>query len=155
MDYASHVIDLINYLLAPVSSVKASVLKSIFSQNVDDAVYAMLELSNQVSGLLTVNWSDDTIRKMSTSITINAQKGKMISDANELKVFFRDKNCPAGYSKGWNIKYVTDLTKEVDFICAEKSIRHKLIILSKPFRGKYPTQLIISKARGTLIKQFH
>jgi len=70
LDYASHVIDLINDLLSPVNSVKGSLLKSIYSKNVEDAVYSLLELSNGVSGVLSVNWSDDTYRKMSTTVTI-------------------------------------------------------------------------------------
>jgi predicted dehydrogenase len=141
MDYASHVIDLVNYMLAPVISVKASILKSVFSKDVDDAVYAMLELSNKVTGLLTVNWSDDTIRKMSTSITINAKKGKLISDANELKVFFKDDNCPEGYSKGWNIKYVTDLTKEVAFYLRGEEYSAQIDYFIKAVQGKVPNNI--------------
>lgn len=141
MDYASHVIDLINYILAPVSKVKASMLKSIFSKDVDDAVYSMLELSNNVSGLLTVNWSDDTIRKMSTSITINAKKGKLVSDANELKVYFRDNNCPDGYSKGWNIKHVTDLTKEVEFYLRGEEYSSQIDYFIKAIQGKVPNNI--------------
>jgi predicted dehydrogenase len=115
MDYASHVIDLINYLISPVQSVPSSMLKSVFSRSVEDAVFAMLKLSNGVSGVLSVNWSDETYRKMTTSVQINGRKGKIVSDANELKVFFNDGECPQGYSKGWNVKYVTDLTPQVDF----------------------------------------
>ncbi|MEJ0082999.1 MAG: hypothetical protein WDM78_19075 [Puia sp.] len=107
----------------------------------DDAVYAMLELSNQVSGLLTVNWSDDTIRKMSTSITINAQKGKLISDANELKVFFRDNNCPEGYSKGWNIKYITELTQEVSFYLRGEEYSAQIDYFIKAVQGIVPNTI--------------
>ncbi|HET7003531.1 MAG TPA: hypothetical protein VFI33_19550, partial [Puia sp.] len=112
-----------------------------YSKNVDDAVYAMLELSNQVSGLLTVNWSDDTIRKMSTSITINAQKGKLISDANELKVFFRDNHCPDGYSKGWNIKYVTELTQEVAFYLRGEEYSAQIDYFIKAVQGVVPNTI--------------
>lgn len=115
MDYASHVIDLINDILSPITAIKGSILKSIYSKKVDDAVYSILELSDKTTGMLSVNWSDETYRKMSTSITINGEKGKIISDANELKVYFKDDHCPEGYSKGWNVKYVTDLTPQVDF----------------------------------------
>lgn len=115
MDYASHVIDLIHYILAPVAKVNGSLLKSIFSGSVEDAVYALLVLENKLSGTLSVNWSDETYRKMSTSITISGSKGKIISDANELKVYFKSADHPNEYSKGWNVKYVTDLTEPVDF----------------------------------------
>lgn len=116
MDYASHVVDLLNHLISPVIEVYSSMVKSVYSTNVDDAVYALLKLNNNVTGVLSVNWSDETYRKMSTSITVIGTRGKIISDASELKVYFKDAaDCPAGYTKGWNIKYVTDLAEQVDF----------------------------------------
>jgi predicted dehydrogenase len=115
MDYASHVIDLINDIISPIDSCKGSILKSIYSKNVDDSVYALVGTTSGASGVLSVNWSDETYRKMSTSITIIGSKGKIISDANELKVYFKGDVFPKGYSKGWNVKYVTDLTEEVNF----------------------------------------
>src|SRR5690606_2561922 len=51
LDYASHVIDLINDLLSPIVSAKGTIIKSVYSANVDDAVYSLLELSNEVSGV--------------------------------------------------------------------------------------------------------
>lgn len=135
MDYASHVIDLVNYLLAPVSEVKASLLKSIHSREVEDAVYALMVLQNKISGVLSVNWSDDTHRKMSTTVTIDAKKGKIISDANELKVFFKDE-APQGYSKGWNVKYVTDLTEEVWFYLRGEEYSAQMDHFIKAVQGK-------------------
>src|ERR1700739_416734 len=44
MDYASHVIDLTNDILSPICNVKGADLKSVFSGQVEDAVYALLEL---------------------------------------------------------------------------------------------------------------
>jgi predicted dehydrogenase len=115
MDYASHVIDLINYLIAPITIVDSSRLKKIFSVDVEDAVYAMVRLENGVSGMLSVNWSDETYRKMSTSVTIIGKNGKIIVDANECKIFFKSKEVPEGYSQGWNTRYLTDLTPTVQF----------------------------------------
>ena len=141
MDYASHVIDLINYLLAPISNVKATMLKSIFSNQVDDAVFSMLELSNKVTGVLSVNWSDETYRKMSTSISINGKKGKIISDANELKVYFKEEPFPAGYSKGWNIRHVTDLTPDVDYYLRGEEYSAQLDYFVKTLQGKVPNSI--------------
>lgn len=115
MDYASHVIDLINYLINPINTIHGSVLGKIFSDNVEDSVYALLETENNIKGVLSVNWSDETYRKMSTSITINGTNGKIISDACELKVYFKSNDCPLGYTKGWNVKYITELSESVDF----------------------------------------
>ncbi len=115
LDYASHVIDLINDILSPIQTAKGTLLKSIYSGKVEDAVYSLLELESSQTGLLSVNWSDETHRKMTTSVTLVGTKGKLISDANELKVYFKDTNLPDGYTKGWNVKYITDLQDGVDF----------------------------------------
>jgi predicted dehydrogenase len=115
MDYASHVIDLINDIISPIETCKGAILKSIYSKSVDDSVYALVGTKAGSSGVISVNWSDDTYRKMSTSITIIGTEGKIESDANELKVYFKSDKFPKGYSKGWNVKYVTDLTDEVNF----------------------------------------
>jgi predicted dehydrogenase len=140
LDYASHVIDLINDILAPVSASKGSLLKSVYSNNVEDAVYSLLELSSGVSGVLSVNWSDDTYRKMSTSITIIGTKGKIISDANELKVFYKDA-IPDGYSKGWNVKYITDLTEEVDFYLRGEEYSAQIDYFVRAALGKAPNTI--------------
>lgn len=138
MDYASHVIDLINNILAPVQKVTGSMLKSFYSNNVEDAVYALLTLENNVSGTLSVNWSDETYRKMSTSVTIIGTKGKIVSDANELKVFFKNTDCPEGYSKGWNVKYITDLTPGVDFNLRGEEYTAQVDYFIDAIAGKVP-----------------
>jgi len=115
MDYASHVIDLINYLISPINKVYSSELKKIYSKEVDDAVYAMVSTDAGINGMISVNWSDETYRKMSTSITIVGEKGKIISDANECKIYLKDQILPNGYSRGWNIKYVTELNPQVNY----------------------------------------
>jgi predicted dehydrogenase len=140
LDYASHVIDLINDILAPVSASKGSLLKSVYSQSVEDAVYSLLELSSGVSGVLSVNWSDDTYRKMSTSVTVIGTKGKIISDANELKVYFKD-TIPANYSKGWNVKYITDLTEQVDFYLRGEEYSAQIDYFVKAALGQVPNTI--------------
>ena len=59
-DYASHVVNLIEYLIADIEKVDGVMLKKIFSKDVEDAVYSNLYLYNGVSGNLSVNWSDET-----------------------------------------------------------------------------------------------
>jgi predicted dehydrogenase len=141
LDYASHVIDLINDILAPVKGVKGTLLKSIYSKNVEDAVYSLLELSNGVSGVLSVNWSDETYRKMSTSVTVVGTKGKIISDANELKVYLKDENVLPGYTKGWNVKYITDLTEQVDFYLRGEEYSAQLDYFIKAVLGEVPNSI--------------
>jgi predicted dehydrogenase len=138
MDYASHVIDLITNILSPVKRVEGSLLKSMYSNHVEDAVYALLVLENNLSGTLAVNWSDETYRKMSTSITIMGTKGKIVSDANELKVYFKGSDCPEGYSKGWNVKYITDLTDHVHFNLRGEEYTSQIDYFISAVQGKSP-----------------
>lgn len=138
MDYASHVIDLINDILSPIDSCKGAILKSIYSKQVDDAVYALVGIETGENGVISVNWSDETYRKMSTSVTIIGSKGKIISDANELKVYFKTKDFPQGYSKGWNVKYVTDLTKEVSFYLRGEEYSAQIDYFIKAVQGVVP-----------------
>lgn len=114
-DYASHVINLIQEVVGRPVKVHGSILKSIFSAGVEDAVFSLLSLDNQLSGTLLVNWSDETYRKMSTSLTIQGKKGKIICDATELKIFLKEPNATEGLDKGWTIKYITDLAIPVNF----------------------------------------
>lgn len=114
-DYAAHVINLINYLIGMPNKVQGSVLQSIFSKNVDDAVFSTLLHDNNIVGRLSINWSDESYRKMSTQITIQGKKGKIIADAQEVKIYLNDPDEKEGLEKGWNIRYITDVTKGVQF----------------------------------------
>ncbi|MEZ5105867.1 MAG: Gfo/Idh/MocA family oxidoreductase [Draconibacterium sp.] len=114
-DYASHVINLIQEIVGRPDKVKGTLLKSFYSKGVEDAVYSLLELESGLTGTLLVNWSDETYRKMSTSITVFGKNGKIICDATEVKIFLK-KDVPAeNLEKGWTIKYITDFAIPVDF----------------------------------------
>lgn len=115
MDYAAHLIDLINYLIEPITLVHGADLMSFYSSSVEDAVCCLLETKNGIHGTINVNWSDDTFRKMSTSITIMGSKGKMTVDSTEMKVYFRESQPFAGYAKGWNVRHINELSPHVDF----------------------------------------
>lgn len=114
-DYAAHVINLINYLIGMPNRVQGSVLQSIFSKNVEDAVFSTLLHKNNIVGRLAINWSDESYRKMSTQITVQGKKGKIIADAQEIKIYLNDPNEKEGLEKGWNVKWITDVTKDVQF----------------------------------------
>lgn len=114
-DYASHTIDLIHFLLGKPVKVAGTQLKYIFSKNVEDAVYSNLTLESGLTGQLSVNWSDETYRKMATQITILGKKGKIVADITELKIFLKEDNKDLRLSKGWSVKNITHLTENVDF----------------------------------------
>ena len=116
MDYAAHVLNLINYVTGSnIVDVKGTFMPEIFSKEVDDAVYSTLYLANGLKGQLSVNWSDDTHRKMTTSIKIEGDGGKLEADANTLKIYVKVDNETENLKKGWNMRYITDLTSQVFF----------------------------------------
>lgn len=115
LDYASHVINLVQEIIGRPVKANGTFLKQIYSSEVDDAVYSMLMLDNGLSGVLLVNWCDETYRKMSTSLTIQGKKGKIICDATEIKIYLKESNASEKLDKGWTIKYNTDLAIPVGF----------------------------------------
>lgn len=115
-DYAAHVLNLINYVTGSnLVDCKGTQMPSIFSNEVDDAVYGSLYLANGLKGQISVNWSDDTVRKMTTSVKIEGDGGKLEADATTLKIYVKEDKPKYGLEKGWNFKYITDVTPLVDF----------------------------------------
>jgi predicted dehydrogenase len=114
-DYASHVINLIQEIIGQPVIVKGSQLKRIYSRDVEDAVYSVLIMEKGLSGILSVNWSDETYRKMSTSLTVLGKKGKIICDATEIKIYLKEPDIKEKLGKGWTIKYITDFEIPVKF----------------------------------------
>jgi len=114
-DYAAHVINLIQEIIGRPAKINGTLLKSIYSKGVDDAVYSLMTLENKISGVLLVNWSDSTYRKMSTSLTILGKKGKIVCDATEIKIYLKEANPNEKLDKGWTTKYITEFAIPVDF----------------------------------------
>jgi predicted dehydrogenase len=115
-DYAAHPLNLLNWYFGAPDAVAGSVLKKVFSRDTDDEVYSTLLYPGDMTGQLSVSWSDESYRKMGTKITVRGTKGKITADRQELQVFLRDTaTVPAGYQEGWTLRYVTDLTEEVWF----------------------------------------
>jgi predicted dehydrogenase len=115
LDYASHVINLIQEIIGRPVRADGTILKKVFSRAVEDAVYSMLILESGLSGVMLVNWCDETYRKMSTSLTVQGKKGKIICDTTEIKIYLNEPNVREKLDKGWTIKYITDLAIPVDF----------------------------------------
>ena len=115
-DYASHAIDLVNYLVGRPQSVGGTIMNRLYSGDAEDEVYANLFYANGLTGQIAANWSDDSERKMSTKITIWGANGKISADRQDLHVYVRDNTLvPDGVAKGWNARYTTDLTDPVWF----------------------------------------
>jgi predicted dehydrogenase len=115
-DYAAHPINLLNWYFGATQAVSGTVLNSIFSRETEDEVYGTLHFGGGVSAQLSVNWSDESYRKMSTKIQIWGTHGRIYADRQEIQVFLRDTATPPqGYAHGWNVRYTTDLTEPVWF----------------------------------------
>lgn len=115
-DYAAHPLDLLAWYLGEPQSVSGTVLSKVFSADTEDAVYATLGYGEGRSAQLSVNWSDESYRKMSTKVTLWGASGRIVADRQELQVYLRDDAvAPDGYVAGWNVRYTTDLTEPVWF----------------------------------------
>jgi predicted dehydrogenase len=115
-DYAAHPVNLINWFFGMPNSVGGTVMNSIFSKNADDEAYGTIRYAGGPSVQLSVNWSDESYRKMTTKISIAGTAGRIYADRQECQVFLRDnQKPPTGYAKGWNIRYTTELTSPVWF----------------------------------------
>lgn len=115
-DYAAHPIDLLQWLFGEPTAVRGTVLSSVFSADTDDEVYSTLEFAGAVSAQLSVNWSDESLRKMTTKMSVWGTLGKLTADRQELTMYRRDAAPTlAGYGSGWSVRYTTDLTPPVAF----------------------------------------
>lgn len=113
-DYAAHPLNLLNWIFGEPKAVGGSVLNPIFSRETDDEVYSTIYFDNAVTAQLSVNWSDESFRKMSTKISVWGTNGRMTADRQECQVYLRDAAlAPEGYGEGWNVRYTTDMTEEV------------------------------------------
>jgi predicted dehydrogenase len=115
-DYAAHPINLLNWCFGSPASVSGTILNPIFSTDTDDEVYSTFSYPNGMSAHVSVNWSDESQRKMSTKLTLMGTKGRIYADRQECQVFLREESAALpGYEKGWTVKYTTELTEEVWF----------------------------------------
>jgi predicted dehydrogenase len=115
-DYAAHPIDLVRWYLGEPSGCGGSVLGKVFSRETEDEVFSTLYFPGGASAQLSVNWSDESCRKMTTSVTLWGTKGRIQANRQEIQVYLREgADLPAGYTQGWNIRYTTELTTPVSF----------------------------------------
>jgi predicted dehydrogenase len=115
-DYAAHVIDLVHWYCGPAAGVGGTVLPRIFSAETDDGALSTLYFPQGRTGQISVDWSDESYRKMTTRITVWGKAGRIFADRQECQVYLRDTAAiPDGYEPGWNVRYTTDLTAPVWF----------------------------------------
>ncbi|MHC4564241.1 MAG: Gfo/Idh/MocA family protein [Planctomycetota bacterium] len=114
-DFASHAIDLINYLVGTPDSIEGTVFQSIYSEGVEDAIGSTFLYKSGVRGTLLVNWSDPSYRKPTHNFEAFGRKGRIIANRHEYRLFLQPRFSCNGFSEGWNHRYATDCFQPVDF----------------------------------------
>ncbi len=114
-DFASHSVDLVNYLVGPPDDVVGTVFSHIHSDGVEDALSSTFLYETGLRGTLSANWSDPSYRKPSCRFEALTQQGKIIADFYTCKIFFRQDPQVSGYTQGWNERYLADLAEPVRF----------------------------------------
>ncbi|MFV2040273.1 MAG: Gfo/Idh/MocA family protein, partial [Acidimicrobiales bacterium] len=114
-DYACHVIDLMNFVVGHPAEVTGAKLAKIHSANVEDAVYAMFRYANGAIGTLETNWSDESYRKMTTSLTIYGSHGKIQVDRQECRLYLKPGHTFEKFETGWTTRYITELQEPVAY----------------------------------------
>lgn len=154
-DYAAHPLDLLNWYFGEADVVRGSQLLSVFSAETEDVVVSTLGFPGGPSAQLSVDWSDESCRKMTTRITIWGEHGKVQADRQEIQVFIRSTALvPDGYEAGQNVKYTTELTEQVDFYLRGEEysaqVAHFADCVSKSIRGaSYEVVSDLSNAAAT------
>lgn len=112
-DYAAHPLNLLNWYFGAPSQISGSVLNSIYSKHIDDEVFSTLQFDGGPTAQLSVNWSDESHRKMSTKVAMIGTNGRLYADRQELQLYLRTAvDSVPEYNKGWNVKYTTELTED-------------------------------------------
>ena len=114
-EFASHCIDLVLYFFGRPEQVVGSVLQSIYSSQVEDAVFSTFIYQQGFSGTIIANWSDESYRKPTNIFTVFGTKGKIIADKHAYKIYLRQDEPEMGFCRGWNTRYITDFAEPVRF----------------------------------------
>jgi len=144
-DYAAHPLNLLNWYFGAPAGVGGSVLNKIFSKDIDDEAFATLFYDDGKSAQISVNWSDDSYRKMTTKVTIWGTNGRIYADRQECQIYLRDTaTLPIGYQSGWNVRYTTDLTESVWFYVRGEEYSAQLDYFVQAIVGERPTDNVNS-----------
>ena len=115
-DYAAHPLNLLTWYFGAPVGVSGTVLGRVFSRETDDEVASTLRFAGDLDAQLSVSWSDESQRKMTTRITAWGTAGRLYADRQEVQLYVReDAPPPDGYGSGWNVRYTTELSEPVWF----------------------------------------
>ena len=149
-DYAAHPINLLNWVFgAPEHCLGASLTRH-FSAEVEDQVSALLQFDDGVIGQVSVDWSDPSVRKMTTKLSIWGEAGKLYVDRTDLQLFLTGKHkLPEAYREGWTVKHITDLTPPVSFYLRGEEYSAQLEAFGRAVLGREPQRNDFASAAET------
>lgn len=149
-DYAAHPINLMNWVLgAPEHCLGASLTRH-FSAEVEDQTHALLQFAGGVIGQVSVDWSDPSVRKMTTKLSVWGEAGKLYVDRTELQLFLTGKHAlPEGYREGWTVRHITDLTPPVSFYLRGEEYSAQLEAFGRAIRKVEPQRNDFGSAADT------
>jgi len=126
-DYAAHPLNLLNWYFGMPTRVAGSALNSVFSAEIDDEVFSTLTFPDGPTAQLSVNWSDESHRKMTTKISMIGTNGRLYADRQECQLYLREA-VPGldGYGKGWTVRYTTELTEDPWFYLRGEEYSHQI-----------------------------
>jgi predicted dehydrogenase len=114
-DFGSHGIDLVTFLVGRPESLSGTVLKRVFSREVDDVVSSTFLYRSGLSGRLLVDWTDSSYRKPSYRFEVVGENGRIIADQHAYKLFLKADDPVSGIKKGWTTRFLTDEAEGVRF----------------------------------------
>jgi scyllo-inositol 2-dehydrogenase (NADP+) len=149
-DYAAHPINLLNWVLGVPENCFGASLPRHFSAEVEDQTHALLQFPGGVVGQVSVDWSDPSVRKMTTKLSIWGDRGKLYVDRTDLQLFLKGKSgLPAGYREGWTVRHITDLTPPVSFYLRGEEYSAQLEAFGRAILGKEPQRNDFASAATT------
>jgi predicted dehydrogenase len=126
-DYAAHPLNLLNWAFGTPAKVSGSVLGEVFSKGIDDEVFATLSFADGPVAQLSVNWSDESHRKMTTKLSLIGTNGRINVDRQECQLYLRAPvDTLPGTEAGWTVRYTTDLTSDPWFYLRGEEYSHQI-----------------------------
>jgi scyllo-inositol 2-dehydrogenase (NADP+) len=161
-DYACHAIDLVHFVVGDITSVSGVVRSSVFSRDVDDEVYCSFQVGDSVSGQLSVNWSDESCRKMTTRVSVWGENGLLKVDRQECQIYLREP--VPGFprlKKGWTTLNITELLPPEWFYLRGEEYSRQIDQFARrinamevrgenDFRSALATDRVVAMIHGTL-----
>jgi predicted dehydrogenase len=140
-EFGSHCIDLVIFLIGMPQKVRGSILKNVYSSDVEDIVTSTFLYANGCSGTILVNWSDASYRKPANKLEIFGTKGKLVADRYGYKIFLSEDVKSFNFHEGWNSRYITDLAKGVRFYVRGNEFTRQLDYFIDCIKGKGPSDI--------------